>query len=241
MPKHPLRYWIARGFLAVTGWKPDGARPEALRFVLIAAPHTTNWDFPYLLAFAALYDIEISWLGKKSLFRPPFGWIMRALGGIPIVRHRRENVVTAMAAAFEGRERLGLVVPAEGTRSHVDYWKSGFYHIARKAEVPIVLSYLDYEKKRGGFGPVFYPAGDVGRDMEVIRAFYEGKQGKFPKLFGRPRLREEDAPGSELSEPAAASVRVQLAETPLEIEGAGIEDARQGTAPTARAVVHEDG
>jgi 1-acyl-sn-glycerol-3-phosphate acyltransferase len=209
MPKRSLRRWIARGFLAVTGWKPDGDRPEARRFVLIAAPHTTNWDFPYLLAFAAWFDLDISWMGKQSLFRPPFGWIMRALGGIPIARHRRGNMVESMATAFASHDRLGLVVPAEGTRDHVEYWKSGFYHIARTARVPIIMSYLDYSTKRGGFGPALEPSGDVRADMDRIRAFYSGRHGKHPERFGPVRLREED--DSEASE------------TPTEVAPAALE------------------
>jgi 1-acyl-sn-glycerol-3-phosphate acyltransferase len=202
MPRRRLRRWIARSFLAATGWEAEGPRPEPDRYVLIAAPHTTNWDFPYLLAFATIFDLEISWMGKSSLFRPPFGGIMRFLGGIPIRRERSHNVVASMVEAFAVRERLGLVVPAEGTRDYVDHWKSGFYHIARTARVPIVLSYLDYSRRRGGFGPVFHPSGEIKRDMDRIRAFYADKQGKFPERFGRIRLREEDAtrsggPGSE--------------------------------------------
>jgi len=176
----------------MTGWTPDGDRPDVSRFVLIAAPHTTNWDFIYLIVFAAYYELQVSWMGKASLFRGPFGPVMRALGGIPVQRHKRENLVVSMARAFDDRPVLGLVVPAEGTRAHVDYWKSGFYHIARTANVPIIMSYLDYTKKTGGFGPAFFPSGDLGRDMDSVRKFYEGRQGKYPAHFGRIRLREED-------------------------------------------------
>jgi 1-acyl-sn-glycerol-3-phosphate acyltransferase len=176
----------------MTGWKPDGVRPEARQYILIAAPHTTNWDFPYLIAYAAYFELQINWMGKHTLFNPPFGRIMRALGGIPVQRHKRENLVESLAALFREYEDLGLVVPAEGTRNHVDYWKSGFYHIARAAGVPIVMSYLDYTEKRGGFGPAFHPSGDISKDMDAVRAFYEGKQGKFPELFGQIRLREEE-------------------------------------------------
>jgi len=191
MKKRPVRRFLARVFLGMTGWKPDGVRPEAKKFVLIAAPHTSNWDFPYLLAFAAYFEVEISWLGKHTFFRWPLGPIARALGGIPVRRHKREDLVTAMARTFDDHEELGLTVPAEGTRRHVEYWKSGFYHIARTADVPIVMSYLDYAKKTGGFGPAFYPSGDVRKDMDTIRAFYAGRQGKYPELFGHVRLREE--------------------------------------------------
>jgi 1-acyl-sn-glycerol-3-phosphate acyltransferase len=161
--------------------------------VLIAAPHTTNWDFPYLLIFAAYFELEIRWMGKHSLFRPPMGWVMRAFGGIPVVRSRRENVVDAMARSFKEHDRLILVVPAEGTRSRGDYWKSGFYHIARLADVPIVMSYLDYTKKRGGFAPAFRLSGDMGTDMDRVRDFYGDKEGKYPANFSAIRLREEDA------------------------------------------------
>ena len=194
MTKRPIRRFFARLLISLTGWKPDGVRPEAKKFVLIAAPHTTNWDFIYLIAFAALFDLEISWMGKHTLFSWPMGPFARALGGIPVRRNRSEKLVTAMARTFDDHEELGLVVPAEGTRAYVDYWKSGFYHIAMTANVPIVMSYLDYTKKVGGFGPAFFPAGDVRQDMNSIREFYEGREGKYPKLFGRIRLREEDDP-----------------------------------------------
>lgn len=192
MPKQPVRRLLARVFLRLSGWKPDGVRPDAPQFVLIAAPHTSNWDFPYLLVFAAYYELKISWIGKGTLFRWPFAGLMRALGGVPVRRDKRENLVAAMARLFDKHANLGLVVPAEGSRGLVDYWKSGFYHIATTANVPIVLSYLDYSKKTGGFGPSFVPSGNVGKDMDFIRAFYKGRLGKYPALFGQVRLREEE-------------------------------------------------
>jgi 1-acyl-sn-glycerol-3-phosphate acyltransferase len=200
MSKRPVRRFLANRFLKLTGWQPDGVRPEAKQFVLIAAPHTTNWDFVYLIAFAAYFELEISWMGKQSLFRFPFGGIMRALGGVPVRRHKRENLVTAMARSFDDRPTLGLVVPAEGTRGHVEYWKSGFYHIAMTASVPIIMSYLDYAKKIGGFGPAFLPSGHLASDMEIIRTFYRGRQGKYPELFGQIRLREEDVEKPDFEE-----------------------------------------
>ena len=196
MPKRRVRRWLARLFLSATGWQPEGERPAPARYVLIAAPHTTNWDFPYLLAFAEHFGLTISWLGKASLFRGPLGPLMRALGGIPIERSRSENRVAEMARAFSDRAALGLVVPAEATRGRAEYWKSGFYYIAMAAEVPVVMSYLDYTRKRGGFGPAFMPSGDIARDMDAVRAFYADKQGKYPEAFGPVRLREE-APGRD--------------------------------------------
>ncbi len=187
-----MRKWVAHWFIKRNGWKIEGQLPKDRRFVLIAAPHTSNWDLPYMLAFAAVFDLRVSWLAKHSLFYPPMGWIMRALGGIPIVREKSSNVVDAMVAEFSSRSELVLVVPTEGTRAKVDYWKSGFYHIAVGAGVPIVPSYLDYGKKRGGFGPSISPSGNMSKDMQVLREFYADKTGKFPALFGPVRLREED-------------------------------------------------
>ena len=181
----------ARWFLKMTGWEAEGARPVERRFVLIAAPHTSNWDLAYLLALAFLLDVKISWMGKSALFRPPLGWLMRRTGGIPVMRDRSRKLVAQMADAFADDVELALVVPAEGTRSYVPHWKSGFYHIARTANVPIVMGYLDYARRRGGFGPAIYPTGDVRQDMDEIREFYADKVALFPDQFGEVRLKEE--------------------------------------------------
>lgn len=183
---------LARWTLRLLGWSLEGARPQAPRYVLIAAPHTSNWDFPLMLLFAAAFEMKVTWMAKHSLFWPPLGWVMRALGGLPVVRHRTGNTVDAMVDTFAAQEALILVVPTEGTRSKVEYWKSGFYHIARRAEVPIVPSVLDFAQKRGGFGPAMTPSGDVVNDMDFFRDFYAGSEGKFPALFGPIRLREEE-------------------------------------------------
>jgi 1-acyl-sn-glycerol-3-phosphate acyltransferase len=182
---------IARVFLGITGWKPEGRRPAARRYVLIAAPHTSNWDMFFLLALATVFDVKISFMAKHQLFRGPMGWAMRKLGGIPVRRDRRHNLVDQMARELTERSDLGLVVPAEGTRGYVPHWKSGFYHIALTAQVPIVFGYLDYARKRGGFGPEMIPTGNVGEDMDVIRDFYSPISGKYPDAFGEIRLKEE--------------------------------------------------
>lgn len=160
--------------------------------MLIAAPHTSNWDLAYLLAFAELFGVRVSWLGKHTLFRPPLGFLMRRAGGIPVVRHQRGALVEQAAQLFAERDELALVVPAEGTRSAAAHWKSGFYHIARSAGVPIVCGYLDYARRRGGFGPTIVPTGDVAADMDRVRAFYADKTARYPEKFGPVRLREED-------------------------------------------------
>ncbi|MDJ0852653.1 MAG: lysophospholipid acyltransferase family protein [Myxococcota bacterium] len=182
---------LARLFLRLTGWEAEGARPVERRFVLIAAPHTSNWDLAFLLAFAQVFDLRISWMGKHTLFRPPLGALMRRVGGLPVVRHRKGDMVGQMAEAFAERDALALVVPAEGTRDYTAHWKSGFYHIALRAGVPIVMGYLDYARKRGGFGPALHPTGDVRADMDEIRDFYSDKVGLYPEKFGEVRLKEE--------------------------------------------------
>ncbi|HSN81420.1 MAG TPA: lysophospholipid acyltransferase family protein [Polyangiales bacterium] len=191
-PKAALKRWIGQAFLRSAGWKMSGERPPIDRYVMIAAPHTSNWDMPFMLAMAFVYDIPVRWMGKHTLFSPPFGPFFERLGGIPIVRHRPGGVVGQMVEHFENNASLALMVPAEGTRSHVDYWKSGFYHIARAADVPVVLSYLDFGKKVGGIGPAIELTGDIAADMDKIRAFYAGMEGLHPKNVGVIRLREED-------------------------------------------------
>lgn len=191
-PKAALKRRIGETFLRVAGWKMSGERPPLDRYVMIAAPHTSNWDMPFMLAMAFVYDIPVRWMGKHTLFSPPFGPFFERLGGIPIVRHRPGGVVGQMVEHFENKASLALMVPAEGTRSHVEYWKSGFYHIARAADVPVVLSYLDFGKKVGGIGPAIELTGDIAADMDKIRVFYAGMQGLHPENVGVIRLREED-------------------------------------------------
>jgi 1-acyl-sn-glycerol-3-phosphate acyltransferase len=182
---------IARLFFRLIGWESEGGRPIESKYVLIAAPHTSNWDLPFMMAMAWSYEMKISWMGKHVLFNWPQGILMRWLGGIPIDRRRSNNRVSQMTDLFKNSEELTLVVPAEGTRSYTAHWKSGFYHIASEARVPIVMSYLDFERKRGGFGPALLPTGDMTADMDQIRAFYSDKVGKNPDLFGPIRLKEE--------------------------------------------------
>lgn len=183
---------LARWLLHLTGWELVGRKPAHSHYVLIAAPHTSNWDFPLMLLFAAAFEIKVSWMAKHSLFYPPMGWIMRALGGIPIIRHQQGNMVSALVEQFAIAPQLTLVVPTEGTRGHSEYWKSGFYHIARGAGVPIVPSFLDFASRRGGFGDPLTTTDDVRSDMQYFRDFYRGMAGKNPGHFGPVKLREEE-------------------------------------------------
>lgn len=188
---------IAWLVLLITRWKIDGEVPSPARYVLIAAPHTTNWDLLHLVILAWGSGVSISWMGKHTLFRGPMGTVMRWLGGIPVRRGRRNDLVAEMAEAFARHSALVLVVPAEATRARAEYWKSGFYRIAEAAKVPFVLGYLDYERKRGGFGPEVHPSGDISADMDIVRAFYADKVGKHPERFGPIRLRDEETAEAE--------------------------------------------
>ena len=145
-----------------------------------------------MLAFAFVLGLRPSWLGKREMFRGPAGPLFRWLGGIPVDRSRRANLVEQAIELFARPEPLVLVVPPSGTRERVEYWRSGFYHIARGAGVPIVCSFLDYGRGVGGIGPVVEPSGDLAADMETIRRFYAGILGRYPAQTSTPRLREED-------------------------------------------------
>jgi 1-acyl-sn-glycerol-3-phosphate acyltransferase len=175
----------SRGFLRLNGWKVEGSLPaEARKCVLIAAPHTSNWDLPYTLMVAFVLNLNIYWMGKHSLFAFPFGPVMRWLGGIAVDRSRSTNLVSASAMALKAADGpVQLVVPPEGTRGRTTHWKTGFYYIALEAGVPIVLAYMDYARKVSGLGPVFVPTGDVDADMAEIKRFYAGIKGRRPQHF----------------------------------------------------------
>jgi len=187
-----MRRLFANLVLKLIGWRAEGEAPAHKKCVLVAAPHTSNWDFVLLLLFSYHFGFKMRWMGKKSLFRGPLGWLLLRLGGVSIDRKSKNNVVQQMAMAFEQSTSLCLVIPPEGTRGLASYWKSGFYHIAREASVPIVLSVLDYEQKVGCIGPAVWPSGDIRADMDIIRPFYTGSSGRFKGAFGPVRLRDED-------------------------------------------------
>ncbi|MBP8309364.1 MAG: lysophospholipid acyltransferase family protein [Burkholderiaceae bacterium] len=172
-------------FLKLAGWRIEGTLPETARkCVLIAAPHTSNWDLPYTLMTAFVLRLNVYWMGKASIFRPPFGPLMRWLGGIAVQRDQSNNLVAGSAAALKvAQGSVQLIVPPEGTRSKTTQWRTGFYYIALGAEVPILLAFMDYTHKRAGLGPVFQPTGDIDRDMLDIKAFYAPFRGRNAKQF----------------------------------------------------------
>jgi 1-acyl-sn-glycerol-3-phosphate acyltransferase len=144
-----------------------------------------------MLATAWALEVRISWFGKHTLFVPPFGWLLRKLGGIPVDRRAPQSLVTQMAARFKSADDLVLAVPPEGTRSKVALWKSGFYHIAYESNVPIGLGYLDYKRRLSGLGMFVIPSGNVKQDMNRIRLFYRDIRGRHPELESEPRLADE--------------------------------------------------
>jgi 1-acyl-sn-glycerol-3-phosphate acyltransferase len=181
----PMFKGLSLAILKLAGWQVLGHLPEhAKKSVLIAAPHTSNWDLPMTLMVAFALELRPRWMGKASIFRWPFGGLMRWLGGIAVERSQSNNLVATSAQAIvDAREPLQLIVPPEGTRSKTRHWKTGFYYIAHGAQVPIVMAYMDYANKRSGLGPLFEPTGDVEADMARIKAFYQPFKGKNADQF----------------------------------------------------------
>jgi len=186
-----IRRLIARVFWAFSRWRlvtePAPRRPS----ILIGAPHTSNWDFVVMLAITWRLNIRVRWLGKKSLFHGWRGPIMRSLGGIPVDRAAPSNVVSEVLDLIRAGKIFSLVITPDGTRSGNTHWKSGFYRIAREAQIAVTLGYVDRSTMTTGIGPTFELSGDVSRDMDRIRAFYVDKAGVRPERRVEPRLREE--------------------------------------------------
>ena len=171
---------LARIIFRLKGWKPAGKRPQISKYVILAAPHTSNWDFFYTLCLAFILEIKPFILMKAAWFRWPLGPFLRWFGVIPVDRSKSTHVVARSVQAFREHPQMVLVVPPSGTRRKVMVWKTGFYHIAKGADVPIVLGYLDYRRKVGGIGPVVHPTGNMESDMKIIQAFYADIAGKYP-------------------------------------------------------------
>ena len=177
----PVLRLIAIALLWLIGWKAIGKELGKQRFVLIGAPHTSNWDFPLMLLVVLKLRLELYWMGKHTLFPFPVAGVMKWLGGIPIDRTRAHNVVQQTVERYRNQPDLVVLVPPEGTRSKVAQWKTGFYHIAEQAGVPILLGYVDAAKKEAGLADFFYPSGDLEQDMAKIRQFYSDKRGIRPE------------------------------------------------------------
>lgn len=168
-------------YFKVLGWKIEGAFPSHLdKFVIAVVPHTSWVDFFLGLLVRKVWNEEINWVGKKSLFKPPFGWFFKRMGGAPIDRSKNNDAVTAAAKVFAEHKKFRLTLAPEGTRKKVSQWKTGFYYIARAAGVPIVLVAFDFGKKEVKVSQPYYPTEDKEVDFKVYEAFFKGVVGKVP-------------------------------------------------------------
>jgi 1-acyl-sn-glycerol-3-phosphate acyltransferase len=164
--------------LKLLGWRVEGAVDDHPKMVAIVAPHTSNWDFPVGLAARYALRLDASWLGKHTLFRPPFGWIMRRWGGIAVDRAASHDVVSQTIAAFASRPRVFLVITPEGTRKQVSRWKTGFWHIAKGAGVPILPIVFDWGSRVVRIHPAFMPRTDVDEDIRELQSKFAGARGR---------------------------------------------------------------
>lgn len=166
------------------GWKISGLPPADLKkCVVIAAPHTSNWDFVLSLAVFFKLRLPVRYMAKKEIFRWPFKGVLNKTGGIAVQRTKSKKLVESVIELFEQNDELMLMISAEGTRSPVKKWKTGFYHVALGANVPVLPGYLDFEKKAAGFGAPIYLTGNKIEDAAMIKDFYRNIKGKFPENF----------------------------------------------------------
>jgi 1-acyl-sn-glycerol-3-phosphate acyltransferase len=175
---------ISRFILRLTGWRTNAILPEDIvKAVLIVAPHTSYWDFVIGRMTFWSSKLKIRVLIKKEVFFFPLGWFLRRLGGVPVARGQRNNLVEQATELFKQNSTMIIVITPEGTRRKVHHWKKGFYYIAMEAKVPIALGFIDYRTKTGGIGPLIYPTGNYEKDLSVIMDFYRDKKGRYPEKF----------------------------------------------------------
>ena len=197
-----LRQLIARAFWALGPWKLVVERVPDRPTIFIGAPHTSNWDFVFMLAIGWRLRVKLRWLGKHTLFTGWKGPVMRALGGIPVDRRDPSRVLDEVISEVHAGKVFGLVITPDGTRSGHTHWKSGFYRIARATGLPVTLSFVDRTTMTTGLGPTFDLTGDVRADMDRIRAFFADKSGYLPENRVEPRLRGEEAAAEDGTGPA---------------------------------------
>jgi 1-acyl-sn-glycerol-3-phosphate acyltransferase len=183
--------WLSYRIFRALGWKFEGVLPDVPKMVIIGAPHTSNWDFFLFLAALIHYDMQVKFLGKQALFRWPFGFMFRKVGGIPVDRARPGGLVRQVKQAFDSADRMILVVAPEGTRKAATAWKSGFAQIAEGAGVPVVFAGVDGPQKTLTLSEANYVGSDRSEFMDRVRAFYADKPGMNPKGKGPVQLRRE--------------------------------------------------
>ncbi|WP_421869747.1 1-acyl-sn-glycerol-3-phosphate acyltransferase [Motiliproteus sp.] len=185
--------WLAKKL----GWTLVDNIPDEKCYVVIGYPHTSNWDFMLAMLFKFAVGFQFNWIAKHTLFFWPLGILMRALGGIGVDRARTKGFIGELARAFQEHERMVLVITPEGTRGHTDCWRSGFYHLALSAEVPVVLGFVCFTTKRIGLGPMIHLTGDEETDLAKIREFYADKIGLYPELEGEICFRSRPQPSNQ--------------------------------------------
>lgn len=186
---------ISAWILKSLGWSIHVNLPDVKKYVVIAAPHTSNWDFPLGILAVWTLKLKVTWMGKHSLFRWPVGWFLRAIGGTPVHRDSGKKYIAQMTELFDKSESLVLALAPEGTRSKTDHWKTGFYFIARAANVPILMGSFDYKRKILGLSGLIYPGDDIEADFEKIRSAYADKHGKNPENTSLIRVRTKKTAG----------------------------------------------
>ncbi|MBN2158228.1 MAG: lysophospholipid acyltransferase family protein [Spirochaetes bacterium] len=192
----PVIQSIFRGislfFLKLLGWRTVGSLPKENRYIIVVAPHTSNWDLFYGIIVAFAFRLDAYFMAKNQLFRWPFGPVMKWIGGVPIDRSHAGNTVDQVVRAFKENERFVLAIAPEGTRKRTSHWKTGFYRIAEGARVPVLLGFLDYASKTGGAGPLITTTGDIEKDMRVIREFYQTVTPRYVDKAGTAVITDRD-------------------------------------------------
>jgi 1-acyl-sn-glycerol-3-phosphate acyltransferase len=174
---------FAKIILRLTGWKAVPMTKDIKKAVAILAPHTSTWDFLIGLNIVIASESPLKWVGKKELFRRPFGGILQSFGGVPLDRESAKGTVGRVAKLFETKDEFLYGISPEGTRNKTTYWRSGFYHLALQAKVPIVYYFIDYKTKTGGYGGHFMPTGDEKQDLNTIKIFFDTITPKCPKKY----------------------------------------------------------
>lgn len=177
--------WLSEKALNIYGWRLVNQPPKLDKYMIIIAPHTSNWDFIYFLLFKFVYKLKISFVGKHTLFVGPFGWYLRKIGGIPVNKSKNLNVVEQIVDTLNNTQKMIFVISPEGTRSYKEYWRSGFYHIALKAKIPIQTCFIDCKTKTIGFDKLIELSGDVEKDLALLKEIYKDRQGIKPELFSK--------------------------------------------------------
>jgi 1-acyl-sn-glycerol-3-phosphate acyltransferase len=188
-PRLTLLRRLALGLLRLAGWRSVLVWPPEPKGVIIVYPHTSNWDFVLGMLYRIGHGLPASWIGKAEMFPWPFTGLLKRLGGIPLDRSRSTGFLDALLEEFRRRDWIWVAIAPEGTRSHTDHLKSGFYQVSVAADVPVALAYIDYGTKTLGIDTFVRMTGDRDADMETLRRFYAGKRGRRPEFAGELRLR----------------------------------------------------